>query len=344
MPATKVKVGIIGLGYNGRQHALAHAASPKSELVAFCDRDEHRLHAIGSELGVCNLYHNYDEIMGDANVQAVSIHTPDGHHKEPFLKALRAQKHIFVEKPLANTEEDLVEMVQAVEKERTALKIAVGYILRFNPVFEAIRQIAHTQTLGQIYYMESDYIHNLAHKKHETDPATGDNWYLREQLPMVSGGSHCLDLLRWFKGKNPTSVCSYGNHFAFPELSNDDCMVSIFRFQDGAAAKVAALWAPECPRNPFYNLRIFGTNGTVDGDQFCIRSDGPQQELRFKPVETRRIAGHPYEPEIDDWLTAIIADRDVRTNLKDGANSTMAALRAVKAAREGREVTIPVFE
>ncbi|MDD4869148.1 MAG: Gfo/Idh/MocA family oxidoreductase [Kiritimatiellae bacterium] len=341
---TKVKVGIIGLGYNGRQHAVAHTVSNKSELVALCDRDEHKLHIVGKELGVRNLYRNYDEIMADSRVQAVSIHTPDGHHKEPFLKALKAKKHILVEKPLANTEEDLVEMVRAVEKEESSLKIEVGYILRFNPVFEKIRELVHSQELGQIFYMESDYVHNLLHKKNATDPITGNNWHLQDQIPMVSGGSHCLDLLRWIKGNNPTSVFSYSNHLAFPELSSDDCMASIFKFQDETVAKVITLWAPECPRDPFFNLRIYGTNGTIERDQFCIGKKMAEQRSEFKPIEAQRIKGHPYDPEIDDWLTAIIEDTNVRTNLKDGANSNMATLCAVKAAREGKEVIIPVFK
>ena len=106
---------------------------------------------------------------------------------------------------------------------------------------------------------------------------------------------------------------------------------------------VAALWAPECPRPPFYNLRIYGTEGTVERDQLCSRGDASGQRWKFAPVEGARIQGHPYDPEIEDWLTAILEDHPVRTSLKDGANSTMAALRAVKASREGKEMPIPVF-
>lgn len=56
-----------------------------------------------------------------------------------------------------------------------------------------------------------------------------------------------------------------------------------------------------------------------------------------------RLTGHPYNPEIVDWLEAILHDRPPRTPLKDGAHSTLAALRAVRSAREGREVEVPVL-
>lgn len=344
MPNRRVKVAVIGLGANGRQHAVAHAASPKAELVALGDVNESKLHHVGNELGVRKLCRNADDLFADPEIEAVSIHTPDGQHKEPFLKALKAGKHVFVEKPLANTEADVAEMVEAAAGGGRSRKIGVGYILRFNPVFEAIHDTVQARRLGRVYYMEADYVHNLHRKKHETDPLTGYNWYLREQVPMVSGGSHCIDLLSWIKADSPVSVVGYSNHFAFPELSTDDCMVALFRFRDGAVAKVAALWGPECPKPPFYNLRIYGTEGTVERDEICRRAAEPGGRWAFEPVEASRIQGHPYEPEIDDWLTAILEDRPVRTSLKDGANSTMAALRAVRACREGKELPIPVFQ
>lgn len=299
---------------------------------------------MGAQLCVQKLYQNYDDVFFDSEVEAVSIHTPDEQHKDPFLKALTSRKHILIEKPLANTVEDVFAMVNAAEAVTPSLKIQVGYILRFNPVFEMIQKMARAHKLGHIYYLEADYIHNLTKLKTSTDPVTGENWYLQEQIPIVSGGSHCVDLLRWIKGMNPTHVFSYGNHFAFPDLSSNDCVVSIFRFKDGAVAKVSVLWAPECPRPPFYNLGLFGTKGTIKQDRFYLRDKGSRGDWKFTPVKAARIEGHPFDPEIDDWLTAIIEDRDVRVCLKDGANSTMSALIAAKAINSDREATIPIFE
>ena len=113
MRRTKVKVGIVGLGLNGRKHAIAHANSLKSELVAICDRDEGKLRAFGAELGVRKLFTIVDELLADPEIEAVNIHTSDGQHLEPFLKVLEASKHILIEKPLANTEADVMAMVKA---------------------------------------------------------------------------------------------------------------------------------------------------------------------------------------------------------------------------------------
>ena len=86
------------------------------------------------------------------------------------------------------------------------LKIAVGYILRFNPVYRGDPRALRSGQLGQIYYLEGDYIHNLLYQAKQTDTRTGVNWYLEYERPIVGGGSHPLDLLRWFSGAQVVEV------------------------------------------------------------------------------------------------------------------------------------------
>lgn len=338
----RIRIGIVGLGHNGIAHLRAHLELGKSEVVALCDRNEDRLRAAGAEFGVDVLYTD-DGFYAHPGMDAVGIHTGDSDHLHPFLSAVAAGKHVLIEKPLANTEHDVVAMVSAADAADPGLKIQVGYILRFNPVFQAIHQSAIEGDLGDIYYMEGDYIHNLLYQAAATDSVTGRNWYLEEELPMVGGGSHPLDLLRWFSGKEIVRTWCYATHAAFPEMRNDDCQVALFGFEDGSIAKVASLYAPRCAMAPFYNLRLYGTNGTVDRDQIAVSRNAEDVHPEFTPVEADRVVGHDFRDEIEDWLDAIVQDRPTRTGLHDGANSSIAALCAVRAAREGREVEVPVF-
>jgi predicted dehydrogenase len=336
----KVKVGIIGLGHNGYAHARCHRNLPQSDLVALCDRNQQRLEQAGRELGVSQLYTG-DEIFQDPEIEAISINTGDSFHRDPFLKAVAAGKHVLVEKPLANSVLDVLDMVRAASQAPPGLKILVGYILRFDPIFEHIHQLARTRAFGDIFYLEADYVHNLLYQKAQIDPVTGRNWYLEHELPMVGGGSHALDLLRWFKGRPVTQVWSCSNHIAFPEMAHDDCMVSLFKFDDGTIAKVAALYGPRCEMPPFYNLRVYGTRGTVERDQVALAASLQDVHPPFKPVPAERRQGHPFDPEIADWLDAILDDRPVRTGLLDGASSTLATLLAVQSVKEGKEINVP---
>ena len=123
-------------------------------------------------------------------------------------------------------------MVSAANAAGNSLKIQVGYILRFNPVYEKIHEVARAGCLGNIFYMEADYIHTLLDQKNQTDP-------------------------------------------------------------------------------------------------------------EFTPVHADRQAGHPCDAEVDDWLDAILNDHPPRTDLRDGAASTLATLIAVEPARAGEELKIP---
>ncbi|MDA0748370.1 MAG: Gfo/Idh/MocA family oxidoreductase [bacterium] len=338
-----VRVGFVGLGHNGVAHVEAHRRVGKSEVVALCDTNPARLQEVSEQFGVSRTYATAEALCANEDVDAVSIHTGDPYHVEPFAAAVRNGKHVLVEKPLANSVEEVEAIVRVAQEADQSLKLAVGYILRFNPVFEAIHRLCVDGRLGKVYYMEGDYIHNLLYQANQTDAHTGVNWYLESERPVVGGGSHPLDLLRWFSGAEVVEVMGYSNHVAFPEMKNDDCQVGMFRFNNGAVAKVAALYAPRRDGPLYYNLRLYGTMGTVERDQAAIAKDEADVHPAFEAVEADRVKGHPYDPEVEDWLDAIVEDRTPRCDVFDGANSTVATLVAAEAMSQGKTLSVPVY-
>lgn len=338
-----IRVGMIGLGHNGVAHAEAHRRVGKSEVVALCDTNPVRLKEASERFDISRTYRSAEELCAQADIEAVSINTGDPFHTEPFLAAVRHGKHVLVEKPLANSREQVETMVGAARAADPRLKLAVGYILRFNPVFEALHHLCRSGELGQVYYTEGDYIHNLLYQARQTDASTGLNWYLEHERPIVGGGSHPLDLLRWFSGAQVVEVSGYSNHVAFPAMKQEDCQVALFRFDSGAIAKVAALYAPRLKMAPYYNLRVYGTRGTVERDQVALARDEEDVHPALRPVAADRIAGHPYDREIEDWLDAIQEDRSPCCDLFDGANSTVATLIAAEAMALGKPLPVPVY-
>jgi hypothetical protein len=94
---------------------------------------------------------------------------------------------------------------------------------------------------------------------------------------------------------------------------------------------------------PFYNLRVYGTRGTVERDAAALSQTEEDVHPALAPLAADRVGGHPYLPEIVDWLGAIVENRLPRTPLWDGANSTMATLCACRAMRDRVAVDVPVF-
>lgn len=338
-----IRVGFVGLGHNGQAHLGTHRKAGRSEVAAVCDANPALLEKVSREFGIDRTYRSAEELCSQPDIDAVSIHTGDPFHKEPFLAAVRHGKHVLIEKPVTNTLEDLEEMVAAARAADPHLKLAVGYILRFNPVFEAIHALCRSGRLGDIYYLEGDYIHNLLYQANQTDTATGVNWYLDDEKPIVGGGSHPLDLLRWFTGANVVEASGYSARKAFPAMHEDDCQVALLHFDTGAIAKVAALYGPRCEMAVFYNLRVYGTLGTVERDTVAISRAADEVHPAFEPVMGERVAGHPFEPEILDWLEAIETNRPPRCDFFDGANSTAATLVAAQAMAAKRPLPVPVY-
>ena len=339
-----IKVGVIGLGHNGIAHIEAHKRLNKSEITAICDVNPKRLEEVAKKFDIKKVYQSAEELCASTDVDAVSINTGDQYHIEPFLLAIKHKKHVLVEKPLANNLKQAKKMLKAARKADPKLKIAVGYILRFNKVFEYVHDICRSSKLGKIFYMEADYVHNLIYQKNETDPKTGANWKLDNEKPMVGGGSHPLDLLRWFSGAEVVEVSGYSNHMAYPELKADDCQVALFKFDSGAVAKVAAVYGPRTEMPKFYNLRVYGTNGTIFDDKIAISKDADDVHPEFQQIPVDYVPGHAYEPEIEDWLDAIEKDRKPRCEIFDGGNSTVAALIGYEALLAKKSFRVPIYK
>ena len=109
-----LRVGIVGLGHNGRAWVSAYQAHPGTEAAALCDLWPERLSEAGELAPGAKSYDSIDEMLRSADLDVLSVHTPDHLHAEPFTKGLEAGCHVVVEKPMANSIEDLEEAVHRV--------------------------------------------------------------------------------------------------------------------------------------------------------------------------------------------------------------------------------------
>ncbi len=335
------RIGVLGLGGNGRAFVKGYMASEQCELAAVCDMWKER-HETARELTGFEgpAFTDLDEMLANAGIDALSIHTSDYLHAEPFVKALEAGKHVFVEKPMGNTIDDLDRMTAAAAK--SGRKTMVGQILRFNPFFQHVKQLCDDGALGRIFYMEADYIHAL-HQQADparVNPHTGINWYLEKEIPLVGGGTHAFDLLRWFAGANAVEAKGWCNRIAFPAMKNADCQIAIFSMSDGSIAKTAAAYGVAGARPEHNNLILHGTEGTIRGGKLLRGRHGEFSEEDIQVA----YSGHPFEPEIEHFLECIIEDKPALVDAFDGANSAAACIVGAQAAETGQTLRVPQYE
>src|SRR5438067_38811 len=123
--------GIIGLGFFGEKHAEVAAFLPSLKLRGVCTRRLERVREIQKRFGVPRGYTDYNELLADPEIQAVSIVTHVDDHMAPAVAALKAGKHVFLEKPMARTPAQCDQIIAAADKSGRILM--VGHICRFNP-------------------------------------------------------------------------------------------------------------------------------------------------------------------------------------------------------------------
>lgn len=342
----KLRVGVVGIGHNGLAHTRVYWQSPRAELVGICDFDRSKLQQCKATVGFddsVGLFTDLDEMLAQGRLDVLSVNTPDHLHAAPFIRGLQAGCHVIVEKPMGNTLADLQAMTDAARA--SDRKTMVGQILRFNPYHQAVHELCASGRLGEIFYLQADYIHGLQVQADATriNPHIGNiNWYLEHEKVLVGGCSHQFDLLRWFAGSHAVEVMGYGNRIAFPAMKHPDCMTALVKLASGAVCKLTGAYGVVGPRPEYNNLQVYGTKGTIRGATVML-GEGHDVEEEFD-LSDREITGHPYEPEIEHFLDCIIHDRPPLVDAFEGANSAAAMIVATEAVETGQVLPVPRFE
>ncbi|MEA4889139.1 MAG: Gfo/Idh/MocA family oxidoreductase [Clostridiaceae bacterium] len=323
----RLRIGVIGLGHNGMAFCERYANHARCELAAVCDRDEARLKYAVDKFGVRG-YNGY-EILNEKGIDAISIHTPDCHHAEPFIKALETGHHVFVEKPMADNIEDCKLMVEAYRKHK-GKTCMVGHVLRFDKYFSIVKKWIDLGILGDIFYVEADYIHDLRCQYHM------EEWKIVKEIPMLGGGCHPLDILRWYVG-DAIEVSAMSNHIAYPEMKEDASIIATYRFANGAVGKVTTLYGNVSPRPYVFNLSIYGTKGSIVRGKLSLEGMGE----KWMNMPESFDSDHDYSPEIEHFLTCIEKNQKPLITPQDASNTVIAALYAVKACKEKSILQIP---
>ena len=162
MAETKLGVLVHGAGWVSTQHIKAFDTNPHTEVVAISSRKLTSCQARAEEAGLegIGLYDNYEEALKHDGVAVVSVCTPQQLHAENTIAAAEAGKHIVIEKPIANSVAEMSAMRDAVRS--AGVKTIVSFVLRWNPLFETIKAMVADNALGQIYFVEADYQHDIA--------------------------------------------------------------------------------------------------------------------------------------------------------------------------------------
>jgi UDP-N-acetylglucosamine 3-dehydrogenase len=250
-PSETVRWGVIGLGWFGEVHADTLAGMPRIELAALCTRRPERLAELADRHGVQRRYTDYRELLEDPAVDVVGITTHIDDHRDIAIDALRAGKHVFLEKPMAPTVEDCDRIVEAADQ--ASGLFMVGHICRFDPRVTLAKQAIEEGRVGKIISM---------HARRNLSKTIG-RMVLDKISALMGDGIHDADLMLWFSQARPLSV--YAQEVHPGQCKYPDAGWAMSRLDNGAVAVVESVWhLPEStPYQIDARMEIIGTEGAL---------------------------------------------------------------------------------
>ena len=148
------RIAIIGLGF-GAEFIPIYQRHPDAEITAICQRNEASLNEIGDKFGVEKRFTDYDELLGDPDIDAVHINTPIPHHAEASLKALRAGKHVACTVPMATSEADCKAIVDLCAE--TGLHYMMMETVVYAREFLYMKELHDTGELGKLQFLKASH-------------------------------------------------------------------------------------------------------------------------------------------------------------------------------------------
>src|SRR5450755_478587 len=252
--AAPVGVAVVGLGYWGPNLLRVLADTPGVEIRWICDLDRERLAKFEHRYPAARLTSQYASVLADSTVDAVIIATPVHTHYDLAAQALRAGKHVFVEKPLASSSalaDDLAEL--ATSQQRT---LVCGHTFVYSPPVRAIKRMIEAGTLGDIYFISSSRV-NLG--LHQRDVSV--IWDL---------GPHDFSILLYWLSELPTNVRAVGRDSIVKGIA--DVAFVTMNFASGIVANVELSWlAPSKLRRTVM----------VGSERMVIYDDGAAEPVRL---------------------------------------------------------------
>ena len=178
MSTKKIRVAIVGLGF-GAEFIPIYKKYPNAELVALCQRNEAKLNEIADVFEVPKRYTSYDDLLADADIDAVHINTPIPNHGEQSIKALKAGKHVACTVPMATTVEECKQIVELTEE--TGLTYMMMETVVYAREFLYMKELYENGDLGKVQFLKAS---------HQQDMDGWPNYW--PGLPPMHYATHCV--------------------------------------------------------------------------------------------------------------------------------------------------------
>ncbi len=316
----QIRWGLIGCGDVARKRvAQAILDEPRSRLIAACRRDKTKLHDFCNSFGVERAYTTADELIADADIDAVYIATPVREHLPQTLAAARAGRHVLVEKPMALAVSECDQMIASCHEAR--VKLGVAYYRRFYPVVFRIQELLQAGEIGTPMAVSAVTASRLAMQP-------GEDGYWRVNLDEGGGGalmdigSHRINVFLHLFGE-VAEVKALCDRVA-ANYEAEDTALLLLRFHSGQVGTLQCHFGSIADPD---ELTILGTRGRLvtkpfNGGVLSIEANGRTRTESHPPADNL------CAPLVIDFVSAVLEDREPTVTGEEGREANLIMERA----------------
>ena len=332
----KVRVGVIGLGNQGLLHLEALRHIPEAEIVAVADVDRQKAKLVASEQGVPEFYGSAEELCERSRVDAVVVATPDHLHFEPVMAALRAGKHVLVEKPMATSLAEAQAM--ADEARRRNVLLLVNFENRFNPPFVYVKELLQRGELGSpihAYIRLSDTLYV---------PRRMLSWASKTSVAFFLM-SHTVDLARWYFNQPVREVYATSVTKLLSDLGTPDAFAAILKFDEGFAVLESSWVLPESSPSIFdFKLGLVCTRGAVHVDtereSISVASTSYTYPHLAKLSKSHGIASGFLVEADRHFISCVLGRSEPAITVEDGVDNVKILEAMIESGKRGQPVRL----
>lgn len=322
----KVKWGVLGAGGIARRRTIPGLVmADNADLIAVMDTVAEAAEQVKAEFGAGRAYTTTEALLADPEVEAVYIASPVVYHKEQALACVAAGKHVLIEKPIALTAEEGMQVAKACDD--AGVKSASGFMMRYHTYHQQLRELIAAGRLGKIVSCRAQLTCWY--------PDIPGAW--RQKMATSGGGSmmdmgvHCIDLIQYITGMKAVRVAGMADTLAF-NYEVEDASTLILGLENGAIASVDAYFCiPDAAAR--CRLEIYGTRGSalcegtisqVEGgtadvllSDDTLGYDAKQDRVDVAPLKLKNDFGNMYTKQIESFGRSILEGTPVAVPLSD---------------------------
>jgi len=312
----KLGVAVVGTGFWGKNHARVYKELPSTELVAICDVNAERAKSVADQFGV-KAYTTSTRMLKNEEIEAVSVCTWSTILAREALKALKAGKHVLVEKPMATNTKQAERLLETAEK--NGLHLTVGFLMRFIPGLQQIREAVESKKIGEL-------VCATARRVSQWPERVGDVGVVKDVA------IHDIDVMRYIFNEDPIAV--YAKTGSMRHKKFEDYAQIMLTHEDGKSAFIESNWLTP------YKTRTL----TVTGSDAIMRLDYITQELWIEEPKGTRQPRYPWqEPlklELQHFADCITAKKKPAITGADGLKALQIAEAALQSSAKNRAIKL----